>query len=63
MPKKSEEMKVKKAICLSLVCAVWVCAAEKKLETIDVETTVDTELIKDVSGEDIKSADLGEALV
>jgi iron complex outermembrane receptor protein len=62
MPKKSEEMRVKKAICLSLVCAVWVCAAEKKLETIDVETNVDTELIKDVSGEDIKSADLGEAL-
>ena len=62
MRKKSEEMRVKKAICLSLVCAVWVCAAEKKLETINVETNVDTELIKDVSGEDIKSADLGEAL-
>ncbi|WP_309499316.1 TonB-dependent receptor [Sulfurovum sp.] len=53
---------MKKVICLSLACTLWIYAAEVKLETINVETSVDSEVIKDVSGEDIKSADLGEAL-
>jgi len=53
---------IKKAIYLSLACTLWIQAAEVEMETIDVETQVDTEVIKDVRGEDIKSADLGEAL-
>ena len=53
---------IKKAIYLSLACTLWMQAAEVELETINVETKVDTEVIKDVHGEDIKSADLAEAL-
>jgi len=54
--------KVKKGIYLSLVCALSLQAAQIELGTIDVEAKVDTEVIKDVHGEDIKSADLAEAL-
>ena len=57
-----KENYMKKGIALSLVCAAGLVAAEVELETIDVATSVDTEVVKDVSGEDIKSADLGEAL-
>ncbi len=53
---------MRKAFFLSLSCTLWIQAAEIELETINVETKVDTEVIKDVHGEDIKSADLGEAL-
>ena len=53
---------IKKVICLSFVCAFSLYASEAKLGTIDVETKADTEVIKDVHGEDIKSADLAEAL-
>jgi len=53
---------MKKAIYLSLACSLWIQAAQIELETINVETKPDTEVIKDVHGEDIKSADLGEAL-
>jgi len=53
---------MKKGIYLSLVCSVCLNAAEVELETINVATKVDTEVIKDVRGEDIKSADLAEAL-
>ena len=53
---------MKKIIVLSLACSMFIHAAEVKLETIDVKAKVDTEVIKDVRGEDIKSADLGEAL-
>ncbi len=53
---------MKKGIYLSLACSLWLNAAEVELETINVATKVDTEVVKDVSGEDIKSADLGEAL-
>ena len=53
---------MKKGIYLSLACSLWINAAEVELETINVESKVDTEVIKDVSGEDIKSADLAEAL-
>ena len=53
---------MKKVIVLSLACTLLIQAAEVELETIDVKAKVDTEVIKDVRGEDIKSADLGEAL-
>jgi len=53
---------MKKIITLSLACTVGILAAQVELEPITVETKAGTELIKDVSGEDIKSADLGEAL-
>ena len=53
---------IKKVITLSLACTLGLVAAEVELEEITVETQVGSELIKDVSGEDIKSADLGEAL-
>jgi len=53
---------MKKGIYLSLACSVCLNAAEVELEAIKVATKVDTEVVKDVSGEDIKSADLAEAL-
>lgn len=53
---------MKKGIYLSLACSLWMNAAEVELEMISVETKAGSEVIKDVSGEDIKSADLGEAL-
>jgi iron complex outermembrane receptor protein len=53
---------MKKGIYLSLACSLWINAAEVELETINVATKVDTEVVKDVSGEEIKSADVGEAL-
>jgi len=53
---------MKEIITLSLACTVGLMAAQVELEPITVETKAGTELIKDVSGEDIKSADLGEAL-
>ena len=52
----------KKTIALSFVCIASLNAAQVELGTIDVEEKVDTEVIKDVHGEEIKSADLGEAL-
>jgi len=54
--------KIKTGIYLSLACAISLQAAPVEMGTIDVEAKVDTEVIKDVHGEDIKSADLGEAL-
>ena len=54
--------RIKKGIYLSLVCALSLQAAQVDLGTIDVEGKVDTEIIRDVHGEDIKSADLAEAL-
>ena len=54
--------RLKTGIYLSLACAMSLQAAQVEMGTIDVEAKVDTELIKDVHGEDIKSADLGEAL-
>ncbi len=53
---------MKKGIYLSLVCALSLQAAQVELGIIDVEAKVDTEVIKDVHGKDIKSADLAEAL-
>ncbi|AKF24092.1 TonB-dependent receptor [Sulfurovum lithotrophicum] len=54
---------MKKGIYLSLVCAASLYAAEAELGTIDVEAKVDTEVHKDVHGDDIKSADVAEALM
>ncbi|BAF73120.1 TonB-dependent receptor [Sulfurovum sp. NBC37-1] len=54
---------MKKGIYLSLVCAMSLYAAEVELGTIDVEAKVDTEVVKDVHGEDIRSADVAEALM
>jgi len=53
---------MKKAIYFSLACTLWIQAAEVEMETINVETQIGSEVIEDVSGEDIKSADLAEAL-
>ena len=53
---------IKKGICLSFICAVSLHAAPVELGMIEVEAKADTEVIKDVHGEDIKSADLAEAL-
>ena len=47
---------------LSLACALSLQAEQVEMGTIDVEAKVDTEVVKDVHGDDIKSADLGEAL-
>lgn len=49
-------------IYLSLACTLWTSAAEVELETIHVDTTVDTEVIKDVRGEDIETGDLAVSL-
>ena len=54
--------RLKTGIVLSLVCAISLQAEQVEMGTIDVEAKVDTEVVKDVHGEDIKSADLGEAL-
>ena len=56
---------MKKLIALSIVAILCVQATPMSsvdLGTIDVEAKVDTEVIKDVHADDIKSADLGEAL-
>ncbi len=54
---------MKHALYLSVVCASALFAAEAELGTIDVEAKFDTEVIRDVSGEDIKSADVADALM
>jgi len=53
---------MQKIITLSLVSALYLYAAPMDLGVIDVEAKADTQVIKDVHGEDIKSADLAEAL-
>jgi len=53
---------MRKIIYLSFACSILLHAAQVELETINVEAKADTEVIKDVHGEDIKSADLAEAL-
>jgi len=55
------KMKMNKLIYLSLACAAVLSAAEVKeveIDTISVESTI----LEDVSGEEIKSADVAEAL-
>ena len=53
---KGESMK--KMIGFSLACAAALCASEATLEPLTVESTT----LSDVSGEEVKSADLAEAL-
>jgi len=53
---------MKKIIGLSLFAAMVVQAAPAVLDEIEVEEKIDTEVISDVSGEEIKSADLADAL-
>ena len=53
-------LSMKKTIYIYIACSLLLQAVE--LESITVETQVGSQIIKDVRGEDIKSADLGEAL-
>jgi len=53
---------IRKGMVLVWVGTSWMCATSIDLGTIDVEAKADTQIIKDVNGVDIKSADLGEAL-
>lgn len=53
---------MKKTLYFSIICATALFAAEAELGTIDVEAKMDTEVIKDVHGEDVQSADVAEAL-
>ena len=53
---------MRKIIGLSLMAAMTLQAAPAVLEEIEVEEKIDTEVIKDVSGEEIKSADLADAI-
>ncbi len=53
---------MKKGIYFSLMATCSMYAVPIELGTIDVEAKAGTEVIKDVSGDDIKSADLSEAL-
>ena len=53
---------MKKTLYFSIICATALYAAEAELGTIDVEAKMDTEVIKDVHGEDVQSADVAEAL-
>ncbi len=55
-------MKNRHFVYLSLVTALSLQAADVNLDTITVEENIDTFTIEDVSGEELKSADLGEAL-
>lgn len=53
---------MKKVLGISLAVAACLNADPVTLGEIDVEEKVDTEVIKDLSGEEIKSADLADAL-
>lgn len=55
-------MTKKQAIALSFICVGSLLADEVQMQTIDVNANIDTEVIKDIHGEDVKSADLAEAL-
>ena len=54
---------MRKTLYFSIVCATVLYAAEAELGTIDVEAMIDAEVIEDVSGEDIRSADVADALM
>ncbi len=49
-------------LSVAAFCVTVQAAQPVEMGTIDVEVKVDTEVVKDVSGEEIKSADLAEAL-
>ena len=54
---------MQKSLYLSVAYATMLLGAEAELGTIDVEAMVDTEVVKDVHGEDIKSANVADALM
>ncbi|MBN2826315.1 MAG: TonB-dependent receptor [Campylobacterales bacterium] len=54
---------MKKSLVLSLMAIAALSASSVDLGTLSVEDSHKTEVIKDVASEDIKSADLGEALM
>ncbi len=53
---------MKKIIYISVVCATLIHADEVNFGTIEVEASLEKEVVKDIHGEDIKSADIAEAL-
>lgn len=53
---------MKKRVYLSLICASILSANEITTPTVSVNETVTSEVVSNVSSEDIKSADLAEAL-
>ncbi len=55
-------MALKKVFALSLLSVSFISAAKLNLDTVTVEETIDTITLENVSGEELKSADLGEAL-
>jgi iron complex outermembrane receptor protein len=55
-------MAKKQAIALSLICVSSLLAEEVQMQTIDVNASIDSEVIKEIHGEDVKSADLADAL-
>ena len=55
-------LRKKGLIALSMVCASTLMAETLTIDDIDVNASIKTEVIKDIHGEDVKSADLAEAL-
>ncbi len=53
---------MKKTIYLSVICSMAIGANAQDLGTIDVVKKVDTKVIQDLNQQDIKSADLADAL-
>jgi iron complex outermembrane recepter protein len=54
---------MKKRVCLSILCATVLCANETvTTNTLEVQESVNTKVVQNVSSEQIKSADLAEAL-
>lgn len=53
---------MKKLVCLSVAASFCLHAANVELGTIEVEEKIETEVFKDVSSEEIKSADVAEGL-
>ena len=53
---------MKKTLFVSCVCAASLVSAELDLGDIEIEDKIDNKKVKDVSGSEIKSADVAEAL-
>jgi len=54
---------MKRKVCLSLICATILSANENiTVDSIEVNETITTKVVSNVSSEEIKSADLAEAL-
>ncbi len=53
---------MRRIVSLSLICAGLLHAEEANLGNIEVETTIPQDVVKDVHGEEIKSADMADAL-